>query len=117
MAWNSAIIGAWRSEPPAAHEEPAARRRPTAAEIDAIILAGAFGSFIDPVSAIRIGRLPRVDPMCIEQVGNAAGVVAKEVLISRAQREAAEALARSIQVLELTVYPRYSHFFAHGMRF
>jgi uncharacterized 2Fe-2S/4Fe-4S cluster protein (DUF4445 family) len=89
----------------------------TAAEIDAIILAGAFGSFIDPVSAIRIGMLPRVDPMRIEQVGNAAGVGAKEVLISRAQREAAEALARSIEYLELTVYPRYSRFFAYGMRF
>ncbi len=89
----------------------------TAAEIDAIILAGAFGSFIDPVSAIRIGMLPRVDPMRIEQVGNAAGVGAKEVLISRAQREAAEALARSIHYLELTVYPRYSRFFAYGTRF
>jgi uncharacterized 2Fe-2S/4Fe-4S cluster protein (DUF4445 family) len=89
----------------------------TAADIDAILLAGAFGSFIDPLSAIRIGMLPRVDPMRIEQVGNAAGVGAKEVLISWAQREAAEALARSIHYLELTVYPRYSRFFAYGMRF
>jgi uncharacterized 2Fe-2S/4Fe-4S cluster protein (DUF4445 family) len=88
-----------------------------AAEIDTVLLAGAFGSFIDPVSAIRIGMLPRVDPMRIEQVGNAAGVGAKEVLISRTQRQAAEALARSIQYLELTVYPRYSRFFAYGMRF
>jgi hypothetical protein len=39
------------------------------------------------------------------------------MLISRAQRDAAEALARSIQYLELTVYPRYSRFFAYGMRF
>ena len=89
----------------------------TVVEVDAIILAGAFGSFIDPVSAIRIGMLPRVDPMRIEQAGNAAGVGAKEVLISRAQREAVEALARSIHYLELTVYPRYSRFFAYGMRF
>lgn len=88
-----------------------------APEIDGIILAGAFGTFIDPLSAVRIGMLPAVDVERIVQVGNAAGIGAKEVLVSDEQRRAAESLATSIQYLELTVYPRYSRFFAHALRF
>jgi uncharacterized 2Fe-2S/4Fe-4S cluster protein (DUF4445 family) len=85
--------------------------------IDGVMLAGAFGTFIDPLSAIRIGMLPRLDPARIAQVGNAAGIGAKEILISVEQRMAAERLARRIEYLELTVYPRYSRFFAHALRF
>jgi len=86
-------------------------------DIDATILAGAFGTFIDPLSAIRIGMLPPVDPDCIVQVGNAAGVGAKEVLISMERRHAYEELAETIEYLELTVYPRYSRVFARSLRF
>jgi uncharacterized 2Fe-2S/4Fe-4S cluster protein (DUF4445 family) len=89
----------------------------TAQEIDGIILAGAFGTFIDPLSAIQIGMLPAVDPGCIAQVGNAAGVGAKEMLLSAEQRRAAESISTEIQYLELTVYPRYSRFFAHALWF
>jgi uncharacterized 2Fe-2S/4Fe-4S cluster protein (DUF4445 family) len=85
--------------------------------IDGVILAGAFGTFIDPLSAIQIGMLPAMDPARITQVGNAAGIGAKEILVSTEQRAAAERLAARIEYLELTVYPRYSHFFAHALRF
>jgi uncharacterized 2Fe-2S/4Fe-4S cluster protein (DUF4445 family) len=85
--------------------------------IDGVILAGAFGTFIDPLSAIQIGMLPAVDPTKIAQVGNAAGIGAKEMLVSAEQRSTAERLAARIEYLELTVYPRYSHFFAHALRF
>jgi uncharacterized 2Fe-2S/4Fe-4S cluster protein (DUF4445 family) len=86
-------------------------------QIDSVILAGAFGSFIDPLSALQIGMLPAIDPQRITQVGNAAGVGAKEMLISTERRRNAQALADRIQYLELTVYPRYSRFFAHALRF
>jgi uncharacterized 2Fe-2S/4Fe-4S cluster protein (DUF4445 family) len=89
----------------------------TAADLDQIILAGAFGTYIDPLSALQIGMLPRVAPDRIVQVGNAAGVGAKQMLISIAKRKEAEALARQINYIELTVYPMYSRFFAHAMRF
>jgi uncharacterized 2Fe-2S/4Fe-4S cluster protein (DUF4445 family) len=85
--------------------------------IDGVILAGAFGTFIDPLSAIQIGMLPPMDPDRIVQIGNAAGIGAKEVLISTGRRQTAEEIARRIQYLELTVYPRYSRFFAHALRF
>ena len=86
-------------------------------EIDGVILAGAFGTFIDPLSAIQIGMLPPMDPDRIVQIGNAAGIGAKEVLISTGRRQTAEEIARRIQYLELTVYPRYSRFFAHALWF
>jgi uncharacterized 2Fe-2S/4Fe-4S cluster protein (DUF4445 family) len=87
----------------------------TAAEIDQIILAGAFGTYIDPLSALQIGMFPKIAPERITQVGNAAGVGAKQMLISTAKRKEAEELARQIDYIELTVYPSYSRFFAHAL--
>jgi len=89
----------------------------TAADLDGIILAGAFGTFIDPLSAIEIGMLPPVPSERITQVGNAAGAGAKEILVSTERRREAEEVARRIDYLELTVYPNYSRFFARALRF
>jgi uncharacterized 2Fe-2S/4Fe-4S cluster protein (DUF4445 family) len=88
-----------------------------AADVDGVILAGAFGTFVDPLSAMEIGMLPPVAPERIVQVGNAAGVGAKEMLVSSARRRQAEEIAARLRYLELTVYPRYSRFFAHALRF
>jgi uncharacterized 2Fe-2S/4Fe-4S cluster protein (DUF4445 family) len=86
-------------------------------ELDGVILAGAFGTFIDPLSAMAVGMLPAVPPERIAQIGNAAGVGAKEILVSAERRADAERIARQIEYLELTVYPRYSRFFARALRF
>lgn len=84
---------------------------------DDLGLAGAFGSFIDPLSAVEIGMLPSVSPERITQIGNGAGAGAKEMLTSTARWLAAEEMARRIAYLELTVYPSYSRFFAHALCF
>ena len=89
----------------------------TSSDLDGVILAGAFGTFIDPLSAIEIGMLPPVPPERIAQIGNAAGAGAKEILISTERRRKAEEVARQIEYLELTVYPNYSRFFARALRF
>ena len=52
-------------------------------EIDDIIIAGAFGSYIDVTSAINIGLLPPLPVELFKQVGNAAGAGAKMALLSR----------------------------------
>jgi uncharacterized 2Fe-2S/4Fe-4S cluster protein (DUF4445 family) len=88
-----------------------------AADLDGVILAGAFGTFIDPLSAIKIGMLPPVPAECITQVGNAAGAGAKEILVSIERRRESEEVARRIDYMELTVYPNYSRFFARALRF
>ena len=66
-------------------------------EIDKVIIAGAFGSYIDPKNVINIGMFPNISLKKISQVGNAAGVGAKMVLVSGRQREIAEKIATKRQ--------------------
>jgi len=80
-------------------------------KIDKVIIAGAFGYYINPEDAINIGMLPPIPAKKITQVGNAAAVGAKMVLISREEREIAEEIARKIKYLELTTHPAFSDFF------
>ena len=86
-------------------------------EIDEVIIAGAFGSYIDVASAIRIGMFPPLPMERFIQVGNAAGVGARLALISKKQRELAGDIARKVNYVELTNYPRYPHTFALALRF
>jgi len=85
-------------------------------EIEEIIIAGAFGCYILPEQAIRLGMLPDIPLERVRAVGNAAGAGARMLLISKAARAEAEALARRIEYLELTVYPDFPMFFAQGIR-
>jgi uncharacterized 2Fe-2S/4Fe-4S cluster protein (DUF4445 family) len=84
-------------------------------EIDSVIIAGAFGSYIDVSSAIAIGLLPRLPLERFRQVGNAAGMGAKLALASRAKREAARSLASRIGYLELAAHPLFTATFAQAM--
>jgi len=86
-------------------------------ELDGIIIAGAFGSYIDPRNVVNIGMFPMVSLDKISQVGNAASVGAKMVLISMAQRKKAEDIAEKTDYLELTVYPSFSDHFVTSMQF
>ena len=86
-------------------------------DIDGIIIAGAFGSYIDPRNVVNIGMFPMVSLDKISQVGNAASVGAKMVLISRVERKKAEDIARKTDYLELTVYPSFSDHFVNSMQF
>ncbi len=84
-------------------------------DIDEVIVAGAFGTYLDPASAVRVGILPRVPVARVRQVGNAAGVGAKQVLISRAARVEAARLAKRTGYLELTLHPEFQERFARAM--
>ena len=53
----------------------------------------------------------------IRQVGNAAGVGAKMILISKKQRANAERIAKKIRYLELTIFPGFNNHFINGMQF
>lgn len=86
-------------------------------QIDKIIIAGAFGSYIDPKNVINIGMFPQVDLGKIVQVGNAAGVGAKQVLVSSKYRKKAENLAKKINYLELTTHPKFNEYFVNSLGF
>jgi uncharacterized 2Fe-2S/4Fe-4S cluster protein (DUF4445 family) len=70
-------------------------------EIEQVIIAGAFGTYVDVSSAISIGMLPSLPLDRFHQVGNAAGLGAKIALLSNAKRQYARELASKVQYLEL----------------
>ncbi len=86
-------------------------------KIDKIIIAGAFGSYIDPRNIVNIGMFPNVPVEKIIQVGNAAGMGSKMVLISSSQRKKAEKLAKKVKYLELTTYPGFQDHYVNSLKF
>lgn len=86
-------------------------------DIEEIIIAGAFGSYLNPYHAIQIGMLPEIDLSRIRAVGNAAGSGAKMMLLSETARLEASDLAHRIEHLELNTYPDFDMFFVRGIRF
>lgn len=84
-------------------------------DLDQVIIAGAFGTFVDVESAITIGLLPPLPTERYVQVGNAAGVGAKLALISRRQRAIAADLGQQIGYLELMAQPDFTTVFAEAM--
>jgi uncharacterized 2Fe-2S/4Fe-4S cluster protein (DUF4445 family) len=84
-------------------------------DIDQVIVAGAFGTYIDIASAITIGMLPDLPLERFRQVGNAAGVGAKLALVSGTKRAEARALGEKIGYLELATHPHFRTTFAQSM--
>ncbi|MFC1900978.1 ASKHA domain-containing protein [Chloroflexota bacterium] len=76
-------------------------------KITKVVIAGAFGSYIDVSSAIAVGLLPSLPLTCFRQVGNAAGMGAKLALISLTERKKAIDLASRVRYLELASTPEF----------
>jgi len=72
-----------------------------------VVIAGAFGSYIDISSAITIGMLPSLPLDRFRQVGNAAGMGARLALISSTKRTEAQAIASRVHYLELASTPNF----------
>jgi len=76
-------------------------------EIKQVIIAGAFGTYIDVTSAVTIGMLPPLPLNRFRQVGNAAGMGAKMALISLKSRAKAQAVASRVSYIELASTPSF----------
>ncbi|MBI5031681.1 MAG: DUF4445 domain-containing protein [Chloroflexi bacterium] len=83
-------------------------------DIEQVIIAGAFGTFIDVSSAITIGMLPPLPLERFTQVGNAAGTGARLALISREQRVQAKRIAEHDGYIELASVPNFNRKFAEA---
>jgi uncharacterized 2Fe-2S/4Fe-4S cluster protein (DUF4445 family) len=83
-------------------------------ELDQVIIAGAFGSYIDVRSATAIGMMPSLPLERFRQVGNAAGMGAKMALISSSHRRKAQALAARVKYVELGSAPQFNETFIHA---
>jgi uncharacterized 2Fe-2S/4Fe-4S cluster protein (DUF4445 family) len=86
-------------------------------EVQEVIIAGAFGSFLKVQSALQVGLLPHLPNARYRQIGNAALAGARWALLSRQVRERAQQIASQTNYLELTTYPKFNRRFALGMLF
>jgi uncharacterized 2Fe-2S/4Fe-4S cluster protein (DUF4445 family) len=84
-------------------------------DVQEVIMAGAFGSYIDPASVLSIALLPPIALGRINQVGNAAGAGARGMLLSNHLRRQAVELSRRLNYVELATYPNLSRLFASNM--
>jgi len=92
-------------------------RRLGAEKLDRVILAGAFGSYIDPKQAMIMGLFPDCDLEKVYAVGNAAGDGARIALLNRDKRAEADKYARQVEYVELTVEGNFETHFAQAMYF
>jgi uncharacterized 2Fe-2S/4Fe-4S cluster protein (DUF4445 family) len=86
-------------------------------DIQQVLLAGAFGNYIRPRSAIRIGLLPDLPLERIRFVGNAAASGAEMLLLNSALRAEAKRLARKIRYVEIANEAEFGEVFAESMAF
>ncbi len=89
----------------------------TPGDLDAVFLAGAFGNYIRPEHARRIGLLPEVPIERIHFVGNAASMGAKLALMSTQVRQRSARVARDVEHVDLSGDMNFQMRFADAMIF
>jgi len=80
-------------------------------QLSKVVLAGSFGTCLDPASAVEIAMLPPIDPAIVVGAGNAAGYGACMLLCSKKERVVSEELAREVEHVELAGHPDISVYF------
>ncbi len=78
-----------------------------ASAIDNFIVAGAFGTYVYLPNAVRIGMFPDLPLERYQQVGNAAGIGAKDMLVSVEKRNQALEILKKAEYIELTTHPDF----------
>ena len=86
-------------------------------KLDKVILAGAFGSYIDAEEALVLGMFPDCDLKHVYAVGNAAGDGARIALLNRDKRVEADTIAKKVEYMELTVEGDFQKEFMEAMQF
>jgi uncharacterized 2Fe-2S/4Fe-4S cluster protein (DUF4445 family) len=70
-------------------------------DLSRVYIAGAFGNYIDPRSAMTVGMIPELPSSKIVQIGNGSGYGAVMSLLSREAKEEAELVARTTKAIDL----------------
>lgn len=83
--------------------------------VDKVILAGAFGSYIDTKHAMVLGLIPNCDLAKVHAVGNAAGDGAIIALLNRHKRREAQELVEWVTYVETAVDPDFQDEFANAI--
>lgn len=86
-------------------------------DIEKVLLAGAFGNYINKNSALRIGLLPNVDIKKVHFVGNAAASGAQLILLNSTSRQLAKDLTKKIEYIEIANEKTFTDVYADSMIF
>ncbi len=86
-------------------------------EIDYIYLAGSFGNYVNPSSALRIGMLPPVPTTAIKNAGNAAGQGVVQVLLSYLDWERAKLIRDKVKHVEIAERTGFQELFLSRLNF
>jgi uncharacterized 2Fe-2S/4Fe-4S cluster protein (DUF4445 family) len=86
-------------------------------DIQQVLLAGSFGSYLSPASAVRIGLVPKLALPRIVAAGNVAGEGAKMALLSIQERHAATALIEEVAYVELSDRADFNDRFVEELAF
>ncbi len=83
--------------------------------VDKIVLAGGFGSYIDPLHAMILGLIPDCALEQVQAVGNAAGDGARMILLDKSKRAEAQWAARWVTYVETAVEPSFQEEFVAAL--
>jgi uncharacterized 2Fe-2S/4Fe-4S cluster protein (DUF4445 family) len=87
------------------------------ADLTRVLIAGAFGNYIDKLSALTIGLLPDVDPSIVRSIGNGAGTGASMALLSPEMWEFGTRLAEDTEHIDLASHKEFQTVFLNEMSF
>jgi uncharacterized 2Fe-2S/4Fe-4S cluster protein (DUF4445 family) len=86
-------------------------------DVQQVLLAGSFGSYLSPASAVRIGLVPQLPVLRIVAAGNVAGEGAKMALLSVRERAGATTLLEEVAYVELSDRPDFNDKFVEQLGF
>ncbi|MGH3406465.1 MAG: ASKHA domain-containing protein, partial [Streptosporangiaceae bacterium] len=86
-------------------------------DVQQVLLAGSFGRYLSPASAIKIGLVPRMPALRVVSAGNVAGEGAKMALLSVRERAGALALLQEVRYVELSDRADFNDAFVDQLSF
>lgn len=89
----------------------------TSDDVQQVLLAGSFGSYLSPAAAVRIGLVPSLPVLRIVSAGNVAGEGAKMVLLSLRERAGADTLLEEVTYVELSDRADFNDRFVEQLAF
>lgn len=89
----------------------------TTDDIASVMIAGAFGSYMSPISACGIGLIPPALQEKVMAIGNAAGQGARLCALSIDEYHRAAILSRNVEYLELAADPTFQDVFVDELEF
>ncbi|MEA1997093.1 MAG: ASKHA domain-containing protein [Gemmatimonadota bacterium] len=89
----------------------------TYGEIESVLLTGAFGHYLNPLSAVAVGLIRGVPLERINSIGNAAGLGARVALLSAEECRRSYRIAGRMEFVELATNPAWQEAFTEAMIF